>query len=125
MARGRERGELDSQPVRHSLWEQGSLEAYNEALFGNLDADVEALQQRKAMYDEERRLSVGSDLHWRNTGSDSDSTAEVEVDIEPIALEGAVVAVIQGGEEESAAVEQAGKRKRRKELTQQPVRHSL
>ena len=54
-------GELDSRPVRHSLWEQGSLEAYNEVLFGNLDADVEALQQRKAMYDEERRLSEGSD----------------------------------------------------------------
>ena len=25
---------LDDQPVRHSLWEQGSLEAYNEVLFG-------------------------------------------------------------------------------------------
>ena len=29
--------ELDGQPVRHSLWEQGSLEAYNERLFGYLD----------------------------------------------------------------------------------------
>ena len=117
--------ELAHQPVRHSLWEQGSLEAYNEVLFGNLDADVEALQQRKAVYDEERRLSEGSDSCWSDTGSDSDSAAEIEVDIEPIALEGAVVAVIQGGEGESAAVEQAGKRKRRHELAQQPVRHSL
>ena len=38
--------ELDDQPVRHSLWEQGSLEAYNELLFGYLDEEVEALQQR-------------------------------------------------------------------------------
>ena len=85
--------ELDCQPVRHSLWEQGSLEAYNEVLFGNLDCDVEALQQRKAVYDEERRLSDGSDSCWSNTGSDSDR-AKIEVDIEPIALEGAVVTVI-------------------------------
>ena len=42
--------ELDDQPVRHSLWEQGSLEAYNERLFGYLDSEVEALQQRKAVY---------------------------------------------------------------------------
>ena len=111
--------------MRHSLWEQGSLEAYNEVLFGNLDADVEALQQRKAVYDEERRLSEGSDSCWSDAGSDSDSAAEIEVDTGPIALEGAVVAVIQGGEEESAAVELAGKRKRRNELAQQPVRHSL
>ena len=116
--------ELDGQPVRHSLWEQGSLEPYNEVLFGNLDGDVEALQQRKAVYDEERKLSEGSDSCWSNTGSDSDST-EIEVDIEPIALEGAVVAVIQGGEEEIAAVELAGKRKRKNELAQQPMRHSL
>ena len=111
--------------MRHSLWEQGPPEAYNEALFNNLDADAEAPQQRKAVYDEAQRLSEGSDSCWGNTGSDSDSTAEVEVDMGPIAREGAVVAVVQGGEEESAAVEQAGKRKRRKELAQQPVRHSL
>ena len=36
-----------------------------------------------------------------------------------------MVAVIQGGEEESAVVEQAGKRKRRNALAQQPVRYSL
>ena len=54
----RERGGvLAHQTVRHSLWEQGSLEAYNELLFGNLDEEVEALQQRKAVCDEERRLS--------------------------------------------------------------------
>ena len=34
------------QPVRHSLWEQSSLEAYNELL---LDGEVAALQQRKAV----------------------------------------------------------------------------
>ena len=51
--------ELAHKPVRHSLWEQGSLEAHNELLFGCLDDEVEALQQRKAEYDEERRLSDG------------------------------------------------------------------
>ena len=109
----------------HSLWEQGSLEAYNEVLFGCLDGEVEALQQRKAGYGEARRLSDASDSCWSNTGSCSDSAAEIEVDIEPIALEGAVVAVIQGGEGEGAAGELAGKRKRENELAQQPVRHSL
>jgi hypothetical protein len=52
--------ELDDQPVRHSLWEQDTLEAYNELLFGNLDAEVEAVRQRKAAYDEERRLPEAS-----------------------------------------------------------------
>ena len=117
--------ELDDQPVRHSLWEQGSLEAYNELLFGYLDGEVEALQQRKAEYDEERRLSEGSDSCWSGANSDSDSAAEIEAGTEPIALEGAVVAVIQGGEGEGAAGERAGKRKRRHKLAQQPVRHSL
>ena len=58
----RKRGdELARQTVRHSLWEQASLEAHNEVRFGCLDGEVEALQQRKAVYDEERRLSDGSD----------------------------------------------------------------
>ena len=58
----RKRGDvLAHQAVRHSLWEQDSLEAYNELLFGSLDGEVEALQQRKAVYDEERKLSGGSD----------------------------------------------------------------
>ena len=74
--------------------------------------------QKKAEYDEERRLSEGSDSCWSNTGSDSDSAAKIEVDIGPIALKCAVVAVIQGGEEESTIVEQTGKRKRRNELAQ-------
>ena len=48
LASKRKRGvELAHQPVRHSLWEQGSLEAHNELLFGCLDGEVEALQQRK------------------------------------------------------------------------------
>jgi hypothetical protein len=50
----RKRGdELAHQTVRHSLWEQDSLEAHNEVLFGCLDGEVEALQLRKAVYDEE------------------------------------------------------------------------
>ena len=76
------------------------------------------------MYDGERRLSEGSDSCWSNASNDSNSAAEIEVDIEPNAPEGDVMAVIQRGEEESAAVEQACKRKRRNELAQQPVRHS-
>ena len=72
-----------------------------------------------------RRLSEGSDSCWSNTDSDSDNAAEIEVDAGPIALEGAVVAVIQGGEGEGTVVEQAGKGERRNELAQQPVRHSL
>jgi hypothetical protein len=100
--------ELDGQPVRYSLWEQGTLEAYNELLFGNLDAEVEAMQQRRAIYDEERRLSEGSDSCWSGAGSDSDNAAEMG-----------------GGEGESAVVEQAGNGKGRHEQAGQPVKHSL
>ena len=35
--------ELACQPVRHSLWEQDSLEALNEVLLSCLDGEVEAL----------------------------------------------------------------------------------
>ena len=94
-------------------------------LFGNLDGEVEALQQREAVYEEERRLSEGSDSCWSCSDSDSDSVAELEVDSEPLALEGAVVVVTLGGEVEGAARGLAGKRKREDELTQQPARHSL
>ena len=91
--------ELAYKPWRHSLWEQGSLEAYNELLFGCLGGEVEALQQRKAEYDEERRMSDGSDSCWSYSGSDSGSTeAELEVGSEPPALEGAVVMAAQEGE---------------------------
>ena len=69
--------ELSQQPARHSLWEQDSLEALNEVLFGCLDDEVEALQQRKAVYDEERRLSGGSESCWSGADSDSDSEAEL------------------------------------------------
>jgi hypothetical protein len=100
--------ELDGQPIRHSLWEQGSLEAYNELLFGNLDAEAEAVQQMRVVYDEERRLSEGSASCWSGAESDFDSAAEIE-----------------GGEGESAAVEQAGKGRERHKLAQQPMRHSL
>ena len=58
----RKRGdELAQQLVRHSMWAQGSMEVHNELLFGCLDCEVEALQQRKAVYDEARSLSYGSD----------------------------------------------------------------
>ena len=74
--------ELASQPVRHSLWEQDSLEALNE-LLGGLDGEVEALQQRKAEYDEERRLSDESDSCWNHSGSDSGNVTELEVGNKP------------------------------------------
>ena len=35
--------ELGAQPMRHSLWKQGSLEACNERLVGYLDSEMEAL----------------------------------------------------------------------------------
>ena len=70
---------LSQQPARHSLWEQESLEAMNEVLFGCLDPEVAALQQRKAEYDEERRLSEGSDSCWSDTDSDSSDVAELVV----------------------------------------------
>ena len=77
------------QPVRHSLWEQDSLEALNEVLAGCLEGEVRALKQRRADYDEERRQSEGSDSCWSGADSDPDSAAELEVVDEPSALEGA------------------------------------
>ena len=74
--------ELASQPVRHSLWEQDSLEALNE-LLGGLDGEVEALQQRKAEYDEDRGLSDVSDSCWDHSGSDSGNVTELEVGNNP------------------------------------------
>ena len=64
---------------------------------------VEALQQRKAEYDGERRLSEGSDSCWSGADSDSDSAAELEVVKEPLAVEGAAVVATQGGELEEVA----------------------
>jgi hypothetical protein len=87
----RKRGEeLAHKHVMHSLWEQGSLEAYNELLFGCLDDEVEALQQSKAEYDEARRLSDGSDSCWSYSGSDSGIEAGLEVGIGSLPLGGAV-----------------------------------
>ena len=61
MAGKRERGgEMAHLPVRHSLWGQGSLESYNAVLLGYvsyLDSKVGALRQRRAEYEEARRLS--------------------------------------------------------------------
>ena len=100
LAGKRKRGDgLAHQSVRHSLWEQGSLKAHNELLFGCLDGEVEALQQRKAVYDEARSLSDGNDSCWRYSGSDSGSEAELEVGSAPLALEGDVAEVVPGGEE--------------------------
>ena len=62
LAGKRKRGdELAHLPVRHSLWEQGSLEGYNEVLLGCLDSEVGpaavgALRQRRAEHEEARRL---------------------------------------------------------------------
>ena len=92
------RHKLAPQPVRHSLWEQDSLEAQNEVLAGHLEGEVRALKQRKAVYDEARRLSDGSDSCWSGADSDSDSVAELEVVSGPLALEGAVVVAAQEGE---------------------------
>ena len=122
----RKRGEeLAHQHVRHSLWEQDSLEAYNELLFGCLDEEVEALQQYKAQYDEARRLSDGSDSCWSHSGSDSDSEAVPEVDIEPLPMGGAGEGGSQRGKVEGADCEQTGERGKVVEPAQQPVRHSL
>ena len=74
----RREDELAHQPVRHSLWEQDSLEAYSEVLFGCLDSEVGALRQRRAEYDEARRLSDGSDSCWSGPDSDSGSKAMLE-----------------------------------------------
>ena len=84
--------------MRHSLWEQGSLETHNELVFGCLDGEVEALRERKAVYDEARSLSDGNDSCWRYSDSESGSEAELKVGIEPLALEGAVVMAVRGGE---------------------------
>ena len=94
------------------------MEAYNELLFGCLDEEVEALQQYKAQYDEARRLSDGSDSCWSHLGSDSDSEAVLEVDIESLLVGGAGEGTSQRGEVEGAG----GKGD---EPAQQPVRHSL
>ena len=83
-----ERGDEPAhQPVRHSLWEQSSLEAYNELLFGCLDGEVAALQQKKAEYDEARRQSDGSDTCGSCSGSDSGSVAELVVERRQIPLQ--------------------------------------
>ena len=72
------------------------------------------------------RVLVGKRRREEELGScDSDSDSEIEVDIEPLVLEGAVVAVIQGGQEGGTVGRLASKRKRKNELAQQPVRHSL
>jgi hypothetical protein len=100
LAGKRKRGEeLAQQPMRHSLWEQSSLEAYNELLFGCLDGEVEALQQRKAAYDEARRQSDGSDTCGSCPDSDSGSVAELEVGSVPPALESAGVVAARQGEQ--------------------------
>ena len=67
--------------MKHSLWEQESLEALNEVLSGLLEDEVRALRQSRADYDEARRLSEGSDSCWSDSdgGSGSESTAELDI----------------------------------------------
>ena len=62
------------------MWGQSSLEAYNELLFGYLGGEVAALQQRKAEYDEARRLSDGSVTCGGYSGSDAGSVAALGVE---------------------------------------------
>ena len=98
--------ELAHQYVRHSLWEQESLEAMNGVLFGCLDPEVAAMQQRKAVYDEERRMSEGSDSCWSDAGSDSSSVIEQKVDGGPQVQEEATAVVeVETGVEETAGVD--------------------
>ena len=52
--KGKRGDQLAHAPVRHSLWEQGSLVACNELLFGYLHGEERALEERKAEYDEAR-----------------------------------------------------------------------
>ena len=87
--KGKERHKLAQQPVRHSLWEQESLEAQNEVLSGLPEDEVRALRQRRADYDEARRLSEGSDSCWSDPADDSGSESAPELDTGLPALEGA------------------------------------
>ena len=70
--------------------------AQNEVLSGNLEGGV-TLKQRKADYDEARRLS-GSDSCWSDSDGGSDNETAPELDIGPSTLEGAGVAVAQEGD---------------------------
>ena len=62
------------------MWEQSSLEAYNELLFGCSDGEVAPPQQRKAEYDETRRQSDGSDTSGGCSDNDAGSVAELVVE---------------------------------------------
>ena len=75
--------QLSQQPVRHSLWEQTSLEAYNDLLFGCLDPEVAALQQDTAEYDEARRQSDGGDTSGDCSDDGSGSVAELVAEGRP------------------------------------------
>ena len=72
--------QVSQQPMRHSLWEQTLLEAYNELLFGRLDLEVAVLQQDKAEYEEARRQSDGDATSGDSSGGDSGSVAELVVE---------------------------------------------
>jgi hypothetical protein len=105
--------ELSQQPVRHSPWEQDSLEALIEVLSGCLDGEAEALQQRRAVHDEERRLPEGSDSCWSGADSDSDSEAELG--------EGELVRLRQGPlQPDSRTPAVLGKRVQREEVPLHP-----
>ena len=63
-------------------------------MFGCLDGEVEALQRRKAVCDEARGQSDGTDSCWSCSDSDSGSVAELEVGSESPALEGGGVVAV-------------------------------
>ena len=90
------KNELAQQPVRHLLWEQGSLEAHDEVLFGHLEGEVRASKQRKANYDETRRLHEGSDSCWIDSEGDSCNETAPELGTGPPALEDAMLVTALG-----------------------------
>ena len=57
------------------------MEAHNEVLFGHLEGEVRALKQRKADYDEARRLSDGGDPCWNDSDGGSGNETAPELDI--------------------------------------------
>ena len=109
LAGKRKRGEeLAHQHVRHSLWKQGSLEAYIELLFSR--ARLSMMRQ-------------GGCQMGVTPASHSCSEAGLEWGTGSLPMGGVGEEVPQGGEAEGADGEQTGKRKRGDEPAHQPVRH--
>ena len=62
---------------------------------------VGALRQRRAEYEEARRLSEGSESCWSDPGSDSGSEVVLEAVIGPLAIDGGVVATLVAHRQDS------------------------